>query len=249
MIRALIIDDETNARNAVKNMLNFYCKNIEVIGEADSIESGVKSINKFNPDLVFLDMKLPDGTGFDLLNSFKKIEFKIIFVTAYNQFAVQAFKFSAIDYLLKPINPKEFVEAVTRAEQETEKNEYKVKLEAFFSNLKPGTAGRKKIVLKTAESIHLINTDEIIRCESDKGYTEFFLQNGKKILVSKVLKEYDELLSAYGFIRTHQSHLINVNYIESFQKEDGGYILMKDQAAIPVSNRKKESILKLFEKL
>lgn len=249
MISCLIIDDEANARNAVKNMLAFYCKDVKVVAEAEDVKSGLDAISLHNPNLVFLDMKMPDGTGFDLLNELKSIPFKIIFITAHDQFAIQAFKFSAIDYLLKPINPEEFVEAINKAKELTEKEEYKIKLDTFLSYLKPNSNDNKKIVLKTAESIHLVNIEDIIRCESDRCYTEFFLENGKKILVSKVLKEFDDMLSPHGFIRPHQSHLINLNYIESYQKEDGGYILMKDRAAIPVSVRKKESVLKLFENL
>lgn len=249
MINCLIIDDEMNARNAIKSMLDFYCKDVIVVGEAEDVKSGLLSIHKHKPDLVFLDIKMSDGTGIDLLRKLQNIPFKVIFITAHDHYAIQAFKFSAIDYLLKPIDPKEFVEAVRKAKELSHKNDFKIKLDSFRSNLNPDLKNRKKIVLKTSKSIHLIKIEDIIRCEADKCYTEFFMQNGKRVIVSKVLKEFDELLSPYGFIRPHQSHLVNLNYIESYQKNDGGYILMSNKASIPVSSRKKESILKLFESL
>jgi len=249
MIKAICIDDEQHARESIIDLLKLSNSDIEIVGEADSVESGILTIEKLKPDLVFLDIQLNDGMGFDLLKRLSKIDFKLIFITAYEEFALRAFKFSAIDYLLKPINPPDFFAALSKTEILHEKENQHKYLQALLSHLNPNDRKRKKLVLRTAESIHLIDIQSIIRCEANSGYTKFFLDNDKNILVSKGLIEYDELLSSCGFIRTHQSHLININFIESYEKTEGGYIMMQDKTIVPVSNRKKESIIRLFDQL
>jgi len=249
MIRAICIDDEQRARESIIDLLKLSPNNIEIVDQADGVESGIKSIEKHQPDLVFLDIQLVDGTGFDLLKQLPNMPFKVIFITAYEEFALRAFKFSAIDYLLKPLNPPDFFNALSKAQLVQEKETQQKHLEALLSHLQPEEKQKKKLVLRTAESIHLIDIPTIVRCEANSGYTEFFLENGKTILVSKGLIEYDDLLSSCGFIRTHQSHLVNTNFIESYEKTEGGYILMKDRSQVPVSNRKKENILRLFDQL
>jgi len=249
MIRALIIDDEQNARESILHLCQLSFKEVEIIAQADGVKSGLEAIHKWKPDLVFLDIQLEDGSGFDILEQLSEINFQLIFITAFNEYAIKAFKFAAIDYLMKPINPKEFANAVNQVVTSTEKDEMQAKFDVFISHIKDSLTEHKKIILKTAESIHLIKVSDIIRCEADKGYTEFFLRNGKKILVSKGLKDYDEMLSDFGFIRTHQSHLINLDYISSFEKTDGGYILMTDGSTVPVSSRKKEYVFGIFDNL
>lgn len=249
MIKAICIDDEHLARETIIDLLKLSKADIEVIAEAEGVASGKEAIEKHNPDLVFLDIQLSDGTGFDLLKQLPKINFKVVFITAYEEFALRAFQFSAIDYLLKPLNPVEFFKALNKAEVLHEKENQHKHLEALLSHLNPNDKKKRKLVLRTAESIHLVDIQGIIRCEANSGYTEFFLDTGKTILVSKGLVEYDDLLSNCGFIRTHQSHLININFIESYEKTDGGYILMHDKSVVPVSNRKKENIIRLFEQL
>lgn len=249
MIRALIIDDESKARETIVHLIKLACKDVEIAGEADSVKTGVTAIRELKPDLVFLDIQLEDGSGFDILQQLPNISFQVIFITAFNEYAVKAFKYAAMDYLMKPINPKEFINAVERAVSSQDKDDFNTKFDAYLSHIKESRAEHKKIVLKTAESIHLLKVYDIVRCEADKGYTEFFLRDGKTILVSKGLKDYDDLLGDFGFIRTHQSHLINLDYIQSFEKTDGGYILMSDGSTVPVSSRKKEYVFKIFEKL
>lgn len=249
MIKAICIDDEPRARESIIDLLKLSKTDVEIVGEADGVESGLLAIEKHSPDLVFLDIQLGDGTGFDLLKRLPKINFKLIFITAYEEFALRAFKFSALDYLLKPLNPTDFFSALNKAKILQEKESQQKHFEALLSHLNPDDKKRRKLVLRTAESIHLINIQSIVRCEASSGYTEFILDNGKTILVSKGLIEYDELLSTCGFIRTHQSHLININFIESYEKTEGGYILMQDKTIVPVSNRKKESIIRLFDQL
>lgn len=249
MLKAVIIDDESNARESIANLSRLTNSEIEIVGEADGVKSGLAVIQKIKPDLVFLDIQLEDGIGFEILEGLPEIDFHIIFITAFNEYAIKAFKFAAIDYLLKPINPKEFKAAIDQFVNLQEKEDIESKLTAYLSHIKESAAEHKKIILKTAESIHIVKVQDIIRCEADKGYTEFFLRDGHKILVSKGLKEYDELLGDFGFIRTHQSHLINLDYISRFEKTDGGYILMTDKSTVPVSSRKREYVFNIFENL
>ena len=248
-MRAVIIDDEKKARETIHSIIQLYCSDIIIIGEADSVKTGIELIKKEKPELIFLDINLNDGSGFDLLKSFTEINFKTIFITAYEEYALKAFRFSALDYILKPINPDELIDAVEKAKSFQMKDNISVKFEAFISNMENITKEIKKIVLKTSDSIHVINVNEIVRCEADSNYTSFMLANGKKILVSNTLKEYDEMFSSYNFFRAHQSHLVNINFISSYEKKEGGYLIMKDKSNVPVSIRKKESLLRLLEKI
>lgn len=246
-MKVIIIDDEDRARKSIADILKMSAEGLTIVDEANNVESGIKAINKHKPDLVLLDINMPDGSGFDLLKSLDAIQFKTIFITAYEEFAIQAFEFSAIDYLLKPINPQKLIEAISKAKQVVEQENINLKLNALFMNLENTGGGNKRLILKTAESIFLVNTDEIIRLESDCGYTQFHLTDGKKILVSRNLKDYDELLNGYGFYRIHQSHLINIQYIDHYSKVEGGAVVMKDSSALPVSRRKKDNFLKLLD--
>lgn len=248
-IRAIIIDDEKKAREAISGILGLYCGNVEIVAEAENIKTATEAIVKYKPNLVLLDINMPGGNGFELFNHFAKPDFKLIFVTAYEEYAVKAFRFSALDYLLKPINPDELIAAVNKVQDLLEKESIDVRLKSFIDNMGNITKEARKIVLKTSESIHVLNVQEIVRCEADRNYTVFMLSNGKKILVSSTLKEYDEMLSSHGFFRTHQSHLVNVDYIERYEKKDGGCLIMKDKSLVPVSVRKKETLLSLLESI
>ncbi len=245
MISIAVIDDEPKARDAIINLLALSPVDLTIAGEADSVESAFEMINLQSPDLVLLDIDLPDGTGFDLLKKFAAIHFKVIFITAHQEHAIRAFKYSAVDYILKPITAGGLFSAIEKAAEEISKQETVLKLGTLLSNLEK----LKKIVLKTAESIHIINVSQIIRCEADVNYTTFFLQEGEKLLVSKSLKEYDELLGQAGFFRTHQSHLVNLDHILRYDKMDGGYLVMDDNSAVPVAVRKKDELFRLFENM
>lgn len=248
LLRAIIIDDEQNVREMLSNLLANYCNNIEVIGVAETVKAALSLIHYEQPDLLLLDIDLPDGTGFDLLEQLGKNPPLVIFITAYNDFAIRAFRFSAIDYLLKPINIDNLVEAIAKAADSLEQKNLGLKLQNFFENMN-SQPGQKKLVLKTQESIYIVKVTDIVRCEADHNYTTFSLADRKKILVSKTIKEYEELLADQGFFRTHQSHLININHISSFEKGDGGYLKMADGSMVPVSKRKKEELLELFSQL
>lgn len=245
MIKALIIDDETNNQELISNLLKSYCETVEVVGTANSVETGYKAIQSLKPDLVFLDIQMPDGSGFDLLKMVSSIDFKVIFVTAHQEFAIEAFKFSAIDYLLKPLAPLNLINAVKKVEESITKDELNLKYQTLLSNVSEPTKNKRRIVLKTMERIYSVDITDIIRFESDGNYTKAFLVDGKKIMVSRLLKEYDELLSDVGFLRVHQSHLINTNYLFCFEKGEG-HVVMKDNSIVPVSNRKREQLMELM---
>ncbi len=246
-MRAVIVDDELFARQSLESILLDYYPEIRLVGQADSVQQAVDLIKEVNPDLVFLDIDLPDGTGFDVLSILKTFQFKVIFVTAHHEYAIKAIKFSAFDYILKPVNPMELKVAIKRVIDEKDNN--KIKMDAFIHNLQNQKIEDKKIVLKTSESIYLIGVRDIIRCEADNNYTSFFLNTGERIVISKGLKEYDEMLSSYGFFRVHQSHLINIRCISRFDKKEGGFIVLSDKTQIPVSQRKKQKLLEMFEAL
>ncbi len=247
MINTIIIDDEQKARETIADILKLYCTNVNIIAQAEDVKSGIEAISQNKPDLVLLDIKMPDGSGFDLLKQLKIIDFKIIFITAYEEYAIKAFKFSALDYILKPIDPEELIKAIEKAGQSFNQENINLKLDAFYSNIENISKEVKKIVLYTFESIYIVNVQDIIRCESDRNYTYFYFIDGKKLFVSKTLKEFDEILNEYGFFRPHQSHLVNMNYIHRYEKHGGSYLIMKDNSKIPVASRKKNQLLELFK--
>lgn len=217
-----------------------------MVGEADGCQSGIEAIRKYEPEVVFLDIQMPDGSGFKLLETLDEINFEIIFTTAYDQFAIKAIKYSALDYLLKPIVPAELKAAVGKVEQKKGDGTINKHIRVLVDNNSEKSSSSKRIILSTSEGMHVIDVRDIIRCESDDYYTRFFIKERKTIMVSRTLKEHEELLSEYGFIRPHKSHLINLRYIKSYLKTDGGYILLEDGTQVPVSRRKREMV---FQKL
>ncbi|HOW26296.1 MAG TPA: LytTR family DNA-binding domain-containing protein [Bacteroidales bacterium] len=248
MLRTLIIDDEAHIRDSLSKILAKRCPQVTVTGEAQDVRSGRSAIQELHPDLVLLDIQMTDGTGFDLLYSLPSIDFRIIFVTAYDQYAIQAIKFSAVDYLLKPVNPEELEEAVGKADQVIQK-QFNLQMKALEENLKAVPRQRKKLILKTTENIHLVDLPDIVSCESADNYTVVHLQGGERIMVSKTLKEYDELLSDCGFFRVHKSFLINVGHIKRFEKQDGGQIVLTNDIKIPVASRKRDELLEMLERM
>lgn len=249
MVKAIIIEDEKMSRETLRRLLEKYCPTVEVVAEADGYRKGMEEIRKYHPDVIFLDIQMPDGSGFRLLEELEDIDFEVIFTTAFDQFAIKAIKYSALDYLLKPIIPQELTEAIQRVERKKADNA-KRRIEAVATdNLKMQDDRNHKIVLSTSEMLHVISVDDIIRCESDNYYTNFYFIDGRKLLVSKTLKENEELLSHHNFIRPHKSHLINIKYIKSYIRQEGGYILMSDDTHIPVSRRKKDKIMEIIYNL
>lgn len=244
-MRAVIIDDIDTIRSKNLELIREYCPQVTVMAEASDVKSGVEVIRKYLPDLVFLDVEMPDGTGFDLLQQLEPIQFKVIFITGFQDFAIRAFRFSAIDYLLKPIDPVELTEAVKKAEDAMGKENLELKLTALFSHVGQAKSPQK-IVLKTTEKLYSIDINDILRCESESNYTTFHLLNGSRLMVSITLKEYEAMLAPSGFFRPHQSHLINMHYFDHLIKADGGTIVMKNGTKIPLASRKREEFMALM---
>lgn len=244
MIKAVIIDDEQSSIDLISEMLRFYKDSIGLCATGHSVEEGYKLIQTYKPGLVFLDVQMEDGSGFDLLNKLGNIDFKVVFITAHNEFALRALRYSAMDYLLKPLSPIDFSEAVRKAIQAISNDEINLQLKALLHNI--GQQQQRKVVFKTQEKIYSVNATDIIRFESDGSYTTVYLSEGKKIIVSRIIKEFEEMLSPEGFIRVHQSHLVNRSHIFCFEKQDS-VITMRDGSAIPVSTRKKEMVLQLIQ--
>jgi two-component system LytT family response regulator len=249
MIKAIIIDDEKKSREVLLGLTDRYCPEVFVLAQADGCKDGIEKVKQLNPDIVFLDIQMPDGSGFNFLEAFDDFKFEVIFTTAYDQYAIKAIKYSALDYLLKPINPDDLKESIAKYLLKQDKGQINKNIRVLLENMKAQGSEAKKIILSTSEGIHILSTDEIIRCESDDYYTKFFLTNGNPILISKTLKQNEAMLSDFDFIRPHKSHLVNLKYIKSYLKVDGGYILMTDGSKIPVSRRKRESIIDILNHL
>jgi two-component system LytT family response regulator len=247
MIKALIIDDENRTRELIAKMITSFGFDIEAIPAGENVQSGIKAIEEIKPDIVFLDIQMPDGTGFDVLKSVKEKNFEVVFITAHEEFAIKAIKFSALDYLLKPIDPMELKAAVEKAMKTINEKKEDSQFDALQNNIQPNQ--KRRLVLKTQESVYVVELDEIIRCEADRNYTSFFLSGGKKILVSKTLKEYETLLSSHNFLRVQQSHLINLDYVDRYDKGNGGSVVMKDGSEVPLSPAKREVFFKILENL
>lgn len=244
MLRAVIVDDEEHCRITLINAVKNYCPEISIVAEADSVNTAVIAINNFNPDLVFLDVQLNDGTGFDILQKINKISFKTIFVTGSEQYALKALKFSATDYLLKPVDADDLIEAVAKVATKDKIDEISFKLEALIANKNT----IQKIALPSSDGIRLIKVEDIIRCEADSNYTYFYTVSKEKIVVTRTLKEYDELLSPMNFFRVHQSHLINIAHVTRYIKGEGGSVIMNDNTEIEVARRRKEEFLEALLK-
>jgi two-component system LytT family response regulator len=247
MRKILIIDDEKRIRDFVKRMIDSFGFDVEVFTDGENVETGIAAIKSLKPDIVFLDIQMPDGTGFDLLNQVGEKTFELIFITAFQEYAIMAIKFSALDYILKPIDAEELKTALQNALDTIDFKKEETQYEALSHNL--NTNQKRKLVLKTQESVHVVDLNEIIRCEADKNYTFFYLNSGKKILVSRTLKDFELLLSNHGFFRVQQSHLINIEYIDRYDKSEGGSVIMKDGSSVPLSNAKKDLFFQLLENL
>jgi two-component system, LytTR family, response regulator len=246
-MKALIIEDEAQAISALKLELKTNCPTIEIIGEAKSIKEAIEKIKLLQPELVFLDIQLSDGLGFEILKLHQNNSFKVIFTTAYSQYAIKAIKFSALDYLLKPIDSEELIAAVDKAFKSSDTNNT-IKIENFLHNQNEAPS-RKKIALHTSEGVTIFELESILRCTAESNYSCVYFTNGKKILFSKTLKEFEDLLCTSGFERIHHSHIINLNHLVSFVNKDGGYVILSDKSTLPVSQRKKSNLIAALNNL
>jgi two-component system LytT family response regulator len=247
-MRALIIDNEAPLRTGLKSLIHSFCPEITDTEEAAGVQQGLQMIKSFHPDIVFLDVEMDDGTGFDLMKQIPDPAFQLIFVTAHNQYAIEAFRFSAIDYLLKPVDPEALQTSIQKAAKNIRNTNLHLQVQVMLQQLAGIHNQDKKIVLKDIENTYFIKVADISYCEAEGTYTKFFIHNSPSILVSKNLKEYEAILEPLGFLRTHHSFLVNPDKIKMYDKTDGGALILDGGHSVPVSQRKKDFVLQVLEK-
>ncbi len=247
-MKIALIDDDKNIREQYKTIIFGHFQEITRIYEADTAKRGIELLKNTSVDVVILDIDLGDGTGFDVLQNVKPYNFSLIFSTAFNDFAIKAIKFSALDYILKPFDKDELISALEKAISLREKSNLENQLKNFFDHYDKTTQS-KKLVLKTAGEFNIVDVNDIVYCKSDNSYTSFFFSNSEEIIVSKGMKEYEELLSQYNFFRPHTSYLVNLNFVKKLDKSDGGFLILKNGREIPVSQRKKARLVQVLEEL
>jgi two-component system LytT family response regulator len=243
MIKAVIVDDERKSRESLKILLEDFCENVDVVGLASTVEEAIGQVGLNNPDVVFLDIQMNQETGFDFLNKITRKNFEVIFTTAYDEYALDAIKFSALDYLLKPINIDQLKAALQKVEEKHSKDNLGDKLELLLQNIKSESAENFKLVLPTNDGLTFISFKDILYCEASSNYTIFNMRNGRNHVVSKTLKEYEDLLTYYHFYRIHNSYVINLREIKKYIKGDGGHVIMSNDKALDVSKRRKDLFL------
>ncbi len=241
-MKAVLIDDEISNLENLRTLLEKHCPQVSIIATAQTVSTALDSVLKYTPDLLFLDIQLGDKTGFDVLQQLPARDFEVIFVTAYDHYAIQAVKCAALDYLLKPIDIEELVLAVDKARAKLATQKQTAQLDFLLQQLQKPDTSLNKIALQMQQEIRYVSLSDIVRCEADNTYTQFFLSNGEQIMVSKSLKEYADMLCPNGFLRTHQSHLINPKYVKSWLKEDGGILLLLSGQKIPISKPNKDAV-------
>lgn len=246
-MKSLIIDNEAHLRTGLRKMLQEYCPEITTTDEADGVQTGLQKIRSFTPDIVLLDVEMEDGTGFDLMKQVTEPSFQLIFVTAHSQYAIDAFQFSAIDYLLKPVDPDALQKSIRKASANVRNNNLQQQVQILLQQLSGIQNKDRKIVLKDIDNTWFIKVADILYCEAEGTYTKFFIHNSEPILVSKNLKEYGEILEPLGFLRTHHSFLVNPVKIKLYDKTDGGMLILESGVSVPVSQRKKDSIMQILE--
>jgi two-component system LytT family response regulator len=241
-IQAIIVDDEANNIENLQIIIKQYCPEVEVVATAQNVDAALAFIAHYKPDLVFLDIQMPHKSGFDLLSEVPDISFETIFITAYDKYGIRAIKFSALDYLLKPIDIDEFKIAIDKAKVKIAAKKQNLNIDNLLQYLKGGNREVPKIALPTLKEIMYVKVTDIIRCEAANSYTTFYLSSNEQVLVCKTLKEFAELLKPHNFIRTHQSHLVNINAVKSYLTEDGGTLLLHNLEKVPISRQNRESV-------
>lgn len=246
MYKAIIVEDELHAREFLKNIVNSYCSDLALVALAGSVEEAAAAIKLHQPDLVFLDIEMQTGTGFDLLQQFPQPSFDVIFTTAYDHYAIRAIKFSAVDYLLKPIDIDELQQSVAKVIEKKKNSTGQQALQLLLKNLQNPQQSEQSITLSTSDGLEFIALKDIIRIEASGPYSHFFLKDKKKIIVSRNLKEYETLLTDHGFFRVHNSHIINIREVKRMIKTDGGYAVMSDDSNISISPKKKDEFFEMI---
>ncbi len=248
MLKAIIVEDEKASRETLRNYLTKYCPDVKIVAEASNIKEGLSSIKLHNPELVFLDVEMPYGNAFDLLDQVDNITFETVFVTAFSNYAIQALNFSASYYLLKPIDIDELVKAVEKIKETIAGNKEAIHTKVLIENIKIENKQLQKVVLPLIDGFEVARVKDIIRCEAQDNFTRFFFVDGKKQLICRTLKFYENLLTDYDFIRVHKSHLVNFQYIKQYKKGKGGQVIMEGGKAVDVSPNKKKDLLSRFER-
>jgi two-component system, LytTR family, response regulator len=244
MLRAIITDDEPNSRNALRQKLNNHCPQVTVIAEFEDGEQALAGIPLLQPDLVFLDVEMPRMNGFTLLQNLQYRDFELIFTTAYDHYAVKAIRFSALDYLVKPVEIADLKDAVAKAAEKRAQGNHNERLATLLQNMSTGQQAPQRIAIPSMEGIQFVNLADILYVEANSNYTRFYLDGNRCLTVSKTMKDFEELLPATSFVRIHHSHIINKNQIEKYIRGEGGQVVMKNGAVLDVSRRKKDDFLK-----
>lgn len=240
-LSVVVVDDEKMGRDALKILIRNYVPELRILGMADSVEQAVPMIREFSPDLVLLDIDMPNGSGFDLFEHFPNPSFKVIFVTAHDQYAVRAFRFAAVDYLLKPIDLEELESSIARIAGLDKQDPQALHVASSMAH--PQAERRKRIAIPVLQGLEILEVDQVVRMEAENNYTYIFLESGGKQLVSKPLAHFEDLLEHSGFLRVHSSHLVNVNFIHRYVRGRGGHLEMKDSSTVPVASRRKNMFL------
>lgn len=244
MLKAIIVDDEQHCIEALERLILQNKVDIDLKASVSEVEEAIKAIELYDPDVVFLDVHLRNGTGFDLLKQLGHIDFYIVFTTAYEEYAVNAFKYSAFDYLLKPMDPEEFKETINRLQEKRNEESHSKRLEVLFHNFQNKFEGIKKIAIPTIRDYTFLNIPDIVRCESDGNYTKIFSLKGRKLTSTRTLKYFEDFLGDIQFFRIHKSHYVNLTHVEKYIKGKGGYVVMSDGTTLEVAVRRKEEFLK-----
>ncbi len=243
-MKAILVDDEKDSRDILSRYIEKYCPDIELLDQCEDIKSGIRAIKQYSPDIVFLDIEMPHGTGFDLLDQIGEVNFETVFVTAYDNYAIQALNQSAAYYLLKPIDIEELELAVAKIKKERASNNYIQHARILLDNIK--SKGNAKIMLPTLEGFEIVKLSDIIHCQAEDNFTKFFLVDRKELLICRTLKYFEETLADSHFIRIHRSHLINLDYVIRYTKGKGGYVTMENQTELEVAPKKKAEFLQAF---
>lgn len=247
MIKTILIDDEVHCVDTLNMLINDFCPEVQVMEQCRSAKDGLAAVKKHRPDLVFLDIEMPVMNGFEFLEQFADIPFSVIFTTSYDQYAIKAIRFSALDYLLKPIDPKELITAVQKV-QEQKLRPSPEQFRMLIDQVQNRGNKMTRVAVPTAEGFELIPAEEIIYCEADDNYTHLFLKNKKRIIACRTLKEVEEQLSDFlSFIRVHHSYMVNLNEVNKYVRGEGGYLIMSDGTTVNVSRSRKEALMKIFE--
>jgi len=248
MINAVLVDDEIDSVKILERLLKEYCPEVVIVGVADGVESGIKVMQETRPDIVFLDIEMKQGNAFDLLNRLMPFNFQVIFVTAFDNYAIKAFKYSALDYLLKPVDIDDMKNAVEKAKARMNGNVFYNQMKLLLHNIENYQISQQKIAIPTIDGMTFISIREIMRCEAETGYTYIHVDSGSKILATKTIKEYEEMLPSTLFYRIHNSHIINLEKIKKYQKGRGGHVVMDDGSCLEVAIRRREEFLSKFMK-